>query len=350
MRETPGNPFLPAALLLGWVLLFGGCGTQRAKQVEISLPGGEIQAKIREWMDPKIPPEKAIRGLAEILAARPRNVIVAWALADRASRAGKEKEAARLFASLPGPFRETALARLESDSSPAKALDRLKKVLRGHPGFFPALYLRGRILSRLGRWEEAQEALEKCLSLAPDWAPALFETARVLAARKRPREAATYLGRYLARRPWDKEARLFRLRLFLSPGGDLSGARRELRLLKKEMPGDGRVMLMEGALRELEGKPEEAARIYRRLLRTAKEEEIKRIAAYDLGVLLKDKLHDPRGAYRAFQVYLSCPPGKTLADKLDLLRVRTWVLELKERGAAASRPFAPDRKPGRGRR
>ncbi len=347
MRRGPGSPPLVAALLLGWGFLLGGCGTEPAREVELSLPGGGLQAKVRALLDPKVPPRKAISALGEILASHPRNVVVAWALADRASRAGKEKEAARLFAGLPGPFRETALARLESAASPAKALERLKKVLRKRPGFFPALYLQGRILSRLGRWEEAQQALEKCLALAPDWAPALFETARVLAARKRPREAATYLGRYLARRPQDKEARLFRLRLFLSPGGDLSGARRELRRLKREMPQDERVTLMEGALRELEGKPKEAASIYRRLLQTSKNEEVKRIAAFDLGVLLKDKLHDSRGAYRAFQVYLSCPPGKSLADKLDLLRVRTWVLELKEGGAAASRPFGPDRKPGR---
>ncbi len=348
MKPGPGAVPALSALLLGGTSFLWGCGTAPVREVELSLPDPAEKARFQALLAPQVPLERALPGLERILEAHPRNVVVAWALADRAAGTDREKEAERTFRNLPSPYREAALARLFSRSSPGKALALLKKVLRRKPGFFPALYLEGRIFGRLERWEKAQAALERCLSLAPGWPPALFEAARVLAARKRPRDAATYLGRYLARRPGDVEARLFRLRLFLSPGGDLSGARRELRRLKKERPGDGRVLLMEGALKELEGKNREAARIYRSLLKGSFGPEIKRIAAFDLGVLLMRKLQDPRGAYRAFQVFLSCPPGKSLADELDVLRARTWVLELKEKGAAASRPFAPDRKRGRG--
>ncbi len=334
----------PAVIL--WAGFLSGCGTLPSPGVKVSFGDPALESRVRALLSPRRPDGEALRGLEELLESHPGNVALAWALADRAARAGREKEAEKAFASLPWPFREAALARLEAEKDPGRALKRLKKILRKDPGFYPALYLEGRIYSQEGKWEKAQEALVACLERAPRWPPALFEAARVLAARKKPREAASYLGRYLAFRPEDQEARLFRLRLFLSPGGDLSGARRELRRLKKSLPGDPRVRLMEGALRELEGKLRKAAEIYRSLLEV-EDRDVRRRAAFNLGYLLMKKLGDPKGAYRAFQVFLSCPAGESLADKVDLLRVRTWLLELKEKGAALPEQKVPPGGKGR---
>ncbi len=288
----------------------------------------EIEKRFFEIRDSgELNPASRIEKFGRLLEKDPWNPLISWEIADIARENGLEEKGRSVLSTIPEAPRLTALARMKEKKDPRKAMQLLNRVLTKYKDYYPALYLKGRLLFASGRIGEAGDALARCLELQPKWPPALFELARVRISENAFREASKCLKEYLHKRNSDHEARMMRIKLLLGPLKDIKKARREIGILKRSIPGDPMVKLLEANLLDQEGKSRESERLYQSLIGDRK---VGRIAAYNLGLLRMKVLKDKEGAIKAFKKFLEYPGSGNLADVLDRIRARVWILKMQE--------------------
>ncbi|MDB5814955.1 MAG: hypothetical protein JWN23_2072 [Rhodocyclales bacterium] len=197
-------------------------------QIRSGTPGSSdangIQAAYAAFLDGNY--SLAQQRYQEVLRQDPRSVDAMNALGLIAWRSTQPDVAERMFRAAlhADPKDVTAMAQLTllySEGDPAAAEGRLRNLIASQPSAAAAHYALGSLLSRQGRWNEAQQALFQAYTLDSDNPDVLFNLAVSLEHLAQPATARQFYERALqaaARRPagFDKSVALGRVQALAS--------------------------------------------------------------------------------------------------------------------------------------
>ena len=156
------------------------------------------------------------------------------------------------------------LARLlERHDQPAEAITTLSVGLRSAPDQIDFLLLRGTLLGRLRRYDEAESDLRAVLRQQATHGGAHFELGQVFWRKGLASEAAAHFAKALEYQP--AHGRVFYyLAEALNLMGDLAGASAVLDRALEATPRDGKVYHLRGRVLDRLGRPDEAREMYQR--------------------------------------------------------------------------------------
>ena len=149
-----------------------------------------------------------------------------------------------------------------STKRPAKALAVAEPGLADHPRDPKLLEITARAQLAVGKTNEAVDTLETLTEVRPQLLEAQLYLAQALVATHQNDLAIQHLDKVLALDPERKKARLELVRLLIETK-QIERARKEIDRLKAKAPGDANVLDQEAILVYLEGKPDEAVKVYR---------------------------------------------------------------------------------------
>jgi tetratricopeptide (TPR) repeat protein len=170
-----------------------------------------------------------------------------------------------LLASIPDHVEARLhLARLlEQRDELEAAVKTLTTGLRWSPEETQFLYLRGMLLGRLRRHDQAIADLRAVLRLQPSLGPAHFELGQLCWRKGLAAEAAAHFTRSLELDPENGRA-FYYLAEALNLKGDLAGADAALERAIEATPQDEKVFHLRGRVLDRLGRPEEARQMYQR--------------------------------------------------------------------------------------
>jgi predicted Zn-dependent protease len=158
---------------------------------------------------------------------------------------------------------DAAAALVKSDV--ARAEERLRMHLEGHPSDVAALRMLAEAVARQQRYHEAQQLLERCLELAPSFDAARHNYALVLNRQSKADQALPEVERLLGKEPRNPGYRNLKAAV-LANLGDYLGSIRIYEAVLREFPQQPKVWMSYGHSLKTTGRPADSIAAYRRAI------------------------------------------------------------------------------------